>query len=121
MAARKNQPQVKNRLLLRNPTNPIATLAISPDEILEMLQKSVGHKLTTEQSLAAKTSALELLGKDDATILDLMNLWSCTPVLGEFALRLRKYFGSNLTVTPTANPRTTSVIRPVLIQWTQEI
>jgi hypothetical protein len=90
MTAKKNQSQVKNRLLLRNPTNPIATLAISPDEILEMLQKSVGHKLTIEQSLAAKNSALELLGEDDTTILDLVNLWSCTPALGEFALRLQK-------------------------------
>jgi hypothetical protein len=90
MTAKKNQPQVKNRLLLRNPTNPIATLAISPDEILETLQKSVGHKLTTEQTLAAKTSALELLGKEDTTILDIVNLWSCTPALGEFALRLQK-------------------------------
>jgi hypothetical protein len=90
MTAKKNQPQINNRLLLRNPTNPIATLAISPDEILEMLQKSVGHKLTTEQSLAAKTSAVELRGEDDTTILDLVNLWSCTPALGEFALRLQK-------------------------------
>jgi hypothetical protein len=70
--------------------NPIAFLAIAPDETIAMLQQVAEYQLSPEQSFAAKTSALALSRKDEITILDLVQAWEHTPVLGAFAEQLRR-------------------------------
>jgi hypothetical protein len=70
--------------------NPIASLAIAPDETIAMLQQVAEYQLSPEQAFVAKESALALTRAGEITILDLVRAWEHTPALGAFADRLRR-------------------------------
>lgn len=63
-----------------------------PDELLQLLQIPTNYTLTSEQSVIAKMSALEIAHKREICILDLVELWQDTPSLSNFAARLRRVF-----------------------------
>jgi hypothetical protein len=70
--------------------NPIAFLAIAPDETIAMLQQVAEYQLSPEQAFVAKESALALSREGEITILDLVQAWEHTPALGAFAEQLRR-------------------------------
>jgi hypothetical protein len=70
--------------------NPIASLAIAPDETIAMLQQVAEYQLSPEQAFAAKESALALSRAGSITILDLVQAWEHTLALEAFAEQLRR-------------------------------
>jgi hypothetical protein len=79
------------------PLNILEGLKEHPDFILEGLQKCTNYFLTLEQYALAKFSALELaeIKPEEITILDLVENWSQTPSLSDFARVMRQGFLPN--------------------------
>jgi hypothetical protein len=78
--------------------NPISVLSTAPDETLAMLEKTADCKLSIEQKVIAKMSAINLLnsailsGRIEIEVLDLVKLWDDSPALAIFSAALRKAF-----------------------------
>jgi len=69
---------------------PIDTIKVCLSNKLRLLQTIVEYPLSPEQSFAAKQSMIELAQEGRISILELVYAWEDTPLLGEFARRLRR-------------------------------